>query len=170
MAKQYAEATSYEAKLEKVIARLGVEKYSYNWDRFSCWIEFWYKGQMYRFEHSIENAKSHGQTVKYGSDTFAQVVLSLEDIARMTERGIYELQVWVAGMKALPKPQDIPDCMKLLGFTAMPNSQAQVKERFRTIAKTAHPDTGGNDQYFNTIKQAYDQAVQLMTERKGEYA
>ena len=36
MAKQYAEPAAYEAKLEKVMARLGIEKYDYNWDRFSC--------------------------------------------------------------------------------------------------------------------------------------
>lgn len=110
MAKQYAEASTYEAKLEKVMQRFGADKYDYNWDRFSCWVEFWYRGQLYRFEHSIENAKQHGSDVKYGSDVFAQVVLTLEDIARMTERGIYELQTWVAGLKALPKPKDIPDC------------------------------------------------------------
>lgn len=167
MAKQYAEAASYESKLEKVMVRLGVEKYNYNWDRWSCWVEFMYKGQVYRFEHSIENAKAHGSEVKYGSDVFAQVVLSLEDIARMTERGIYELQVWVAGMKALPKPRDIPDCIKLLGFDRMPESAEEVKQRFRAIAKSAHPDAGGNADYFNTVKAAYDTAMKLIEEAKG---
>ena len=90
MQKQYADPTSYEAKLEKVMSRLGVEKYDYNWDRKMCWVEFWINGQLYRFEHSIDNAAKHGITVRYGSDAFAQVVLTLEDIARMTERGIYE--------------------------------------------------------------------------------
>jgi hypothetical protein len=53
MAKQYAEADSYEQKLENVMARLGVEKFNYNWDRFSCWVEFWYKGQLYRCKSSM---------------------------------------------------------------------------------------------------------------------
>ncbi len=30
MARQYAEPAAYEAKLEKVMARLGVEKYDYD--------------------------------------------------------------------------------------------------------------------------------------------
>lgn len=161
MAKQYADAATYEAKLEKVMSRLGVEKYDYNWDRFSCWIEFWYKGQMYRFEHSIENAKAHGNNVRYGSDVFAQVVLTLEDIARMTERGIYELSTWVAGLKALPKHKEVPQCLLLLGFTHIPNED-ELKSRYRTLVKNAHPDAGGTEEYFIQIDNAYEEARRLL--------
>lgn len=165
MAKQYADAGTYEAKLEKVMQRFGADKYDYNWDRFSCWVEFWYKGQLYRFEHSIENAKQHGSDVRYGSDVFAQVVLTLEDIARMTERGIYELQTWVAGLKALPKPKDIPECFKVLGFTEIPQA-SELKTRYRTIVKTAHPDVGGEANYFMAVQAAYDEAEKYLTKGK----
>ncbi len=166
MAKQYADAGTYEAKLEKVMQRFGAEKYDYNWDRFSCWVEFWYKGQLYRFEHSIENAKAHGSDVRYGSDVFAQVVLTLEDIARMTERGIYELQTWVAGLKALPKSPEIPECFKTLGFGEIPNKDA-LKDRYRQIVKTAHPDVGGNAEYFAAVTDAY-KAAEKELEKEGE--
>lgn len=166
MAKQYADASTYEAKLEKVMQRFGVEKFDYNWDRFMCWVEFWYRGQLYRFEHSIENAKAHGSNVKYGSDIFAQVVLTLEDIARMTERGIYELQTWVAGLKALPKPKDIPDCFKVLGFLNIPDSK-ELKARYRQVIKTAHPDAGGTQDYFITIQTAYSDAERILAEEGG---
>lgn len=161
MAKQYADAATYEAKLEKVMSRLSVEKYDYNWDRFSCWIEFWYKGQLYRFEHSIENAKAHGNNVRYGSDVFAQVVLTLEDIARMTERGIYELSTWVAGLKALPKHKEVPHCLLLLGFTYVPDED-ELKSRYRTLVKNAHPDAGGTEEYFIQIDNAYEEARRLL--------
>lgn len=161
MGKQYAEASQYEAKLEKVMQRFGAEKYDYNWDRFSCWVEFWYKGQLYRFEHSVDNAKVHGSNVKYGSDIFAQVVLTLEDIARMTERGIYELQTWVAGLKALPRPKDVPDCFKLLGFTEVPDADT-LKSRYRQMIKTAHPDAGGTESYFISVKTAYEEAEKMI--------
>ena len=164
MAKQYAEATTYEAKLEKVMSRLGVDKYDYNWDRFSCWVEFWYKGEMYHFEHSIENAKAHGNNVRYGSDVFAQVVLTLEDIARMTERGIYELSTWVSGLKALPKSKDIPQCFILLGFHDIP-SEADLKNRYRDLVKIAHPDAGGNAEYFMSIQSAFENAEKALAER-----
>lgn len=166
MAKQYADAGTYEAKLEKVMQRFGADKYDYNWDRFSCWVEFWYKGQLYRFEHSIENAKQHGSDVRYGSDVFAQVVLTLEDIARMTERGIYELQTWVAGLKALPKPKDIPECFKILGFAEIPDA-TELKSRYRTIVKTAHPDAGGEENYFIAVQTAYDEAEKYLMKGKN---
>lgn len=161
MAKQYAEASTYEAKLEKVMQRFGVDKYDYNWDRFSCWVEFWYKGQLYRFEHSIENAKQHGSDVRYGSDVFAQVVLTLEDIARMTERGIYELQTWVAGLKALPKSKDIPDCFKIFGFDKIPSIE-ELKARYRQTVKVAHPDQGGCEEHFLVVQTAYEEAKKIL--------
>ncbi len=91
MAKKYAELQTYEAKLERVMERLGVEKFDYDWTRRECWIEFWYRGQLYKFVHSVANAQAHGIDIQHGSDVFAQVVLSLEDLARMVERGIYDL-------------------------------------------------------------------------------
>ena len=65
MAKQYAEPAAYEAKLEKVMARLGVETYDYDWSRRECWISFTYKGQPYRFAHSVDNAQAHGVNIQY---------------------------------------------------------------------------------------------------------
>ena len=59
MAKKYSSAENYEKKLERVIERLEVSEFNYNWDRFSAWIEFRYKGELYRFDHSIENARAH---------------------------------------------------------------------------------------------------------------
>lgn len=43
--KQYADAEYYERKLDKVMAKLEAEEYSFNWDRWSCYVEFRYKGQ-----------------------------------------------------------------------------------------------------------------------------
>lgn len=163
MAKQYADVATYETKLEKVMSRFGADKYDYNWDRFSCWVEFWYKGQLYRFEHSIENAKAHGNNVRCGSDVFAQVVLTLEDIARMTERGIYELSTWVAGLKALPKPKDIPNCFLFLGFNDIPTSE-ELKKRYKDLAKINHPDVGGNSEYFISIQKSFESAQKILKE------
>ena len=163
-AKQYAPAENYESKLEKVMSRLGIEKYNYNWDRFSCWVEFSYKGQLYRFSHSLENAKAHGQTVRYGSDIFAQVVLSLADLARMVERGIYDLGTWVAGMKYLPPAAEIPDCFRVLGYEQIPGGRDEVTRRYRSLAKSAHPDAGGSKEQFQVLTAAYDQAMEILEE------
>jgi hypothetical protein len=165
--KQYAAADNYERKLEKVMERLGITDYNYNFDRFGCYVEFRYKSQFYRFDHSIHKAQAKGVELKYGSDAFAQVVLSLEDLARMVERGIYDLQTWVSGLKFLPAPVEIPNCFKFLGFAELPAGPEDVKERYRTLAKQHHPDTGGNEEDFQKLQRASEQALQYMGKTGG---
>lgn len=160
--KQYGPADQYERKLEKVMERLGVESYDFNWDRHGCWVEFRYRGELYRFDHSVEKAKARGVELRYGSDAFAQVVLALEDLARMVERGIYELSTWVAGMKYLPPPVEVPSFLRFLGFANIPSGTEEVNERYRTLAKQMHPDVGGNKEDFKKLKRAAEQALQYL--------
>ncbi|MGN1231592.1 MAG: hypothetical protein ACI4TP_06800 [Anaerotignum sp.] len=162
MGKKYAEPDTYEAKLEKVMARLGVDSFDYDWSRRECWVEFYYKEQPYRFAHSLENAKEHGVNVSYGSDLFAQVVLSLEDLARMVERGIYDLSTWVAGMKALPAPTNIPECFVKLGFTEIPKTEKEVQARYRSMSKILHPDNGGTEEEFIMLQEAQRKALEYL--------
>lgn len=69
MAKQYATVDIYEKKLKRVMERLGVKDQNYDWNRTSSWIEFKHKGDVYRFDHSIENAKAHGINLRCGSES-----------------------------------------------------------------------------------------------------
>ena len=165
MPKQYAPAANYESKLARVMERLGVEKYDYNFDRHGCWVEFWYRNEMYRFEHSIAKAKSRGINLSYGSDSFAQVVLTLEDLARMVERGIYDLGTWVAGLRFLPPPVEVPACFRELGFDQIPAAAEDVKDRYRTLAKEKHPDGGGSVEEFQRLKDAAEKALRYLEEK-----
>ncbi|WP_028987638.1 hypothetical protein [Thermicanus aegyptius] len=163
MKKQYVKPGFYEQKLERVMDRLGVESYDFNWDRFGCFVQFEYKGQLYRFEHSVQKAKSNGIELRYGSDAFAQVVLSLEDLARMVERGIYDLQTWVAGMLYLPSVSEVPEVpsfFRFLGFDQIPKDLAEVKERYKTLVKQMHPDTGGTQDNFISLQKAMEKAME----------
>ena len=164
MSKQYAEPEAYEAKLEKVMARLGVDQYDYDWNRFESWVSFIYKGQPYRFSHSVDNAKAHGVNVRYGSDVFAQLVLSLEDLARMVERGIYDLSTWVAGMKYLPAGKNLEPCFSALGFVEQPKTEEEVKAQYHRIAKVIHPDVGGDAAAFVALKENYHRCLELVKE------
>lgn len=164
MAKQYAEPQTYEAKLEKVMGRLGVESYDYDWSRKECWVSFMYKGRHYKFSHSLNNAQAHGVNVKYGSDLFAQVVLSLEDLARMVERGIYDLSTWVAGMQYLPAPEKIPECFVILGFERVPENPEEVKTKYREMVKIMHPDNGGTEAAFIALQEAQKAALEYLEE------
>jgi hypothetical protein len=161
--KQYtAGPEAYEAKLKRVMERFGATDLNYNWDRHMAWVEFRLKGQLYRFDHSVDKAKERGFKLTYGSDVFAQLVIALEDLARMAERGIYELQTWLAGMKFLPPPIAVPGCFLALGFTDIPADVEEVKARFRTLAKQRHPDAGGSAEAFMQLQQAADEAVSYM--------
>ena len=153
----------YEDKLRRVMERMGVEHYNYDWNRSGCFIEFTYCNQLYRFEHSLEKAKLRDLKLVYVSDLFAQLVITLEDIARMSERGIYELSSWIEGMKALPPQQDIPPCFIALGFNYIP-SMDELKKAYKELVKISHPDCGGNSEIFKRYKSAYDEAKQILKE------
>lgn len=153
----------YESKLRRVMERFGVDKFHYDWNRSECFIEFTYHSQFYRFEHSLEKAAVHKQNISCVSDLFAQLVMSLEDIARMSERGIYELSTWIAGMKALPPKKEIPQCFVTLGFEDIPTA-AELKNRFHMLAKASHPDSGGDPTLFHLYKSAHTDAEKYLQE------
>lgn len=150
----------YERKLFRVMERLEVpeEKFNFEKDRAGCFIEFTYKGQLYRFEHSLDKAEASGQRITYTADLFAQLVMSLEDIARMTERGIYELSAWIAGMKALPSSPPLEAYFVALGFTQRPTTEDEVKARYKQMAKALHPDAGGDDTAFMDLTAHFEAA------------
>jgi hypothetical protein len=78
--KQYKDAAYYEKKLKTVMAKMDIKEFNWDYNRQGSWVEFRYKGSLYRFEHSIEKAKVKGIKLSYGTDAFAQIVLSLEDL------------------------------------------------------------------------------------------
>lgn len=159
--KKYADAATYEAKLARVMERLGITDYHYDWSRFESFITFTYKGSHYRFSHGVTNAKEHGIDLRYGSDAFAQLVLSLEDLARMVERGIYDLGTWVAGMKYLPEAT-IDPCFTALGFASMPSSPEEVKQQYHRLAKVLHPDSGGSEEAFRALVDNYEKCLSAL--------
>ncbi len=157
--KQYGSGEAYERKLVKIMERLGVDTYNFNWDRWGCFVEFRYKGELYRIDHSIENAKARGITLHYGSDSFAQVVLALEDLAGIVERGIYELSTWVAGMKYLAPPNVVPHCFEFLGFKRIPAGVGEIKERYQQLTKRYHTSLGGDEEYFRRLQIETEKAL-----------
>lgn len=98
--KQYRGTTEeFEAKLARVMARLGVDEdhYQSNWTSgkggASCWVEMQYAGSVYRFENSTEKSRQCGRDLVYVSDLFGAVVYALEGLARAVEQGIFTLDI-----------------------------------------------------------------------------
>ncbi len=159
--KKYAYPITYERKLEILEERMGLDGIYYNFDRHGAWVEFRYKGELYRFDHTVESAQAHDQDINYGSDFFAQVVLAIEDLARITSRGIYDLSTWVAGLKFLPAPESVLPCFKLLGFKSTPTDRGEVQARWRNLAKKYHPDTGPahSEETYMKLQEAAEQSL-----------
>lgn len=134
VSKKYGTPEQYEDKLAKVMQRFGTDDYNFDWSRRGGWVEFRIDGQLYRFDHSVDKAQANGQKIVYGSDAFAQLVLALEDLARLAERGIYNLQTWIEGMRYLPAPVELPECFRILGFTSAPVDVSAVTDRYRTLS------------------------------------
>lgn len=171
--KKYQGTTEdFEAKLARVMERLGVEHYDYNWsqsrDGGSCYVEMRYNGRAYRFENSAKKSEACGRGLVYVSDLFGAVVYSLEGLARAVEQGIFTLDMLLEGVPTLPDaaPQ-VESCFTALGFTVRPASAEEVKARYRKLAQVVHPDNGGSAEEFTALKGNYDACLELMEDGDG---
>ncbi len=96
-------------KLTRIMKCLNVSYFDYNWDRSSCYIEFRYQDVLYKMEHSVEKANSKGaQVLRSGLDSLMELVESLEDLCQIIERGTYNLDTWLSGMKKSPLTEETP--------------------------------------------------------------
>jgi len=54
-----------------------------------------------------------------------------------------------------------PACLKALGLS-LPCSEADVKQAYRSLAKTSHPDRGGDAQQFLALHSNFEKALKLI--------
>ncbi len=98
----YKKQDMCERKLIRVMKRLKIEDFSFNWDRSSCFIEFQYQENSYRMEHSVLRAKEKGIIMlRNGLDCLNELVQSLEDLCQIIERGTYKLENWISGFETV---------------------------------------------------------------------
>jgi hypothetical protein len=55
----------------------------------------------------------------------------------------------------------VPDCLRTFGLTGEATVE-QLQAAYRREVKTAHPDQGGTSEGFHALRQAYEQAQQLL--------
>jgi hypothetical protein len=165
--KKYAPAQEYEKKLERVMERLDIKDYDWNWDRFGGWVKFSYKGTWYIFEHTVQKAKEAGENLTFGSDAFAQIILTLEDLARAAERKIYDFSDFLKSekFKLLSPAVEIPSFLKFMGFNEMPKSEDEIKQKYREMSKLMHPNAGGDPEDFIKLSEAYEKSLAYIGEK-----
>jgi hypothetical protein len=156
--KLYENSTSYyENKLKRVMERIQASGYKYDWGRQSAWVEFSIYGRTWKFEQSVEKAAANKIKLVYGTDCFAQVVCTLEDLARAGERGIFSLQTILEGLPALPAP--MPQYFRELGFAELPKTVEEIRAQYKQKAFILHPDRGGSAAKFQNLKDCEAQAI-----------
>ena len=155
----------YEKKLGTVMARLCIDIYDYDYTRRAAWVTFTYKGQEYRFEHSIDSAAAHGHPLFYGSDAFCQIVLTLEFLARASNRGIYDLQTWIEGiLKSLPCHVPVPGCFATLGLTQTGTTAEDVQKAFRTAAMKVDQTNGAGSEEIRRLLEAKEECLSIVSQ------
>lgn len=169
MAKQYSSSTAdFERKLKRVMERLGVSKYQYDWSssktNTTVFVEMLYNGHTYRFENSKIKSAQCGRKFDTVSDLFGSIVYSLEGLARAVEQDIFTLDMLLTGVPSLPAAAPLDPCFIALGFTEKPRTLADLQVRYRDLAKTCHPDRGGSDEAFIALKENYNKCYALMTD------
>ncbi|CDQ20668.1 hypothetical protein SAMN05192559_10559 [Halobacillus karajensis] len=100
----HKEQSICEKRLVNVIKRFKVDDFNFNWDRNSCYVEFTYQGEGYCLEHSVDKAREKGIILRNGLDCLNELTQSLEDLGMIIDRGMYDFDKWITGMKQSPSP------------------------------------------------------------------
>jgi hypothetical protein len=122
------EQDTCERNLKKIMKRLDIGDFNYNWDRGSCFIEFKYQGNSYRMEHSVQNARDKGIVLRNGMDCLNELVQSLEGLCQIIDRGTYKLETWIAGMNQSPSAKEIPEFLEEVHMTYKPLAKKKLSD------------------------------------------
>lgn len=165
--KQYSgNITDFEKKLKRVMDRLSVSKYQYDWTSSktgsTVFVEMLYNGQTYRFENSKLKSAQCGRNFDTISDLFGSIVYSLEGLARAVEQDIFTLDMLLTGVPSLPAATPLEPCFEALGFTEMPKDHAELQTQYRHMVKVMHPDHGGSSEAFISLKENYAKCEEIL--------
>lgn len=75
---------------------------------------------------------------------------------------VMQLSTWLAGLEALPAPAALAPCLVALGFERMPTEE-DLKAKYRDLARRHHPDAGGSEASFRSLKANYEDALLIVT-------
>ncbi|SFG46791.1 hypothetical protein SAMN05216353_14610 [Halobacillus alkaliphilus] len=168
----YKEQGMVETNLVNVMKRLKIEDFTFNWDRSSCYVEFSYKEEPYKLEHSIEKARKQGIILKNGMDCLIELTQSLEDLCVIIDRGTYNFQTWISGMKQQDAMNETPIYQEEfhISYKSTGGEQAKQESSKQDSSKEEQP-SDRNEQLFPfgpdlSLKDFYLNQLTQSTERK----
>lgn len=103
-----------------------------------------------------------GKQLVFACDKYLTVAHNLHAISKTLDaiRGIERwgtsamVDAAFSGYLALPEQSNESEWWRVLGFQSPPN-EMRLRNRYRAMAKTAHPDIGGDEEEFRAITDAY---------------
>lgn len=120
-------------------------------------VKIFYRGVWHEFHYSRQKAEFFHKKIPADKDVFVAVVVCLQDLTRVAERGVFDFGVLVQGFKSLTF-QKLPEFATFFGFTIMPTWD-DVRKRFAELVK---PGGAFNAERYPAdsmiAKQYYDQA------------
>lgn len=94
------------------------------------------------------------------ADNIAAVAAHIEATRKIERNGVASVAEMFTGFSALPSPDHKKNWREVLGVKPDGNpSPERLKERYRELSKTRHPDSAtGSDEKFKELTQAYQDA------------
>ena len=117
--------------------------------------------------HFLRNGRSFERPIVLTCDKWRKVAFNIDAIARDIEAqrarqryGCTNIEQAFRGYLAIPERCGGPSWWVLLGVPSTATEE-QIKDRFKQLAKSAHPDAGGSREKWLQLQEAYDQAMAL---------
>ncbi len=155
--KKYADSKFYQNKLANIMSKLNIEKYRYQYTENTAFINFKIDYKWYQIDHNLENAKKNNPGISTGSDLFAELVLTMEDLMHISERNICDFKNWIAPFELKAGDIELPECFAKLGFDGryMP-SKKNVDYKYNELEKVLNPSKNafGDKDKFEELKKA----------------
>jgi len=115
--------------------------------------------------HFQRGGKYHDRPVVLTCDKWIKVCDNIRAIAKDIEAqrarqrwGCTNVEQAFRGYTAIPEKCGGPSWWVLFELPSTA-SKEQIKDRFRELAKSAHPDKGGDEDEWNILQEAYNQAM-----------
>lgn len=93
------------------------------------------------------------------ADNIAAIAAEIEANRGRERWGVVTLEEAFSGFAALPAKTP---WWKVLGFASAPVTWPELKERFRELAKTHHPDRGGDPARMAELTEAYEEGQEKL--------
>lgn len=169
MDKKYAGNKFYQNKLKNLMEKLKITKYYAKYTETEAFLNFKYNNKWYNIKHTLKNAQKTDSSIKYGSDLYAQLILTLEDLIRIKDRNICDFSNWISQFEIKAGDVSLPDCFKKLGFDGsyMPTKK-NIDYKYNELAKILNPANAfGDKDKFEELNRLKEECYDFI-KRQGE--